>query len=152
MLSSNCAHTYLGLTRWSLLQCRRASTAITRVTPHHSTLLPHQTASLPSQRASLPCQTSSLPRHASLSCQSVTLPCQRASSPLLLYVRHCSSASTGLTPGTAFPLHGEAPRQFLTSDGETIVCIHPSSPVDISATKVSLSFLALGHYVIIMPP
>ena len=42
----------------------------------------------------------------------------------------------------AFPLCGEPPRQFLTSDGETIVCVHPSSPADFSNTKVSCH---LGH-------
>lgn len=37
------------------------------------------------------------------------------------------------------PLQEEKPRQFLTSDKETIVCVHPIVPADISDTKVSIT-------------
>lgn len=48
-----------------------------------------------------------------------------------------SVPSSDHTSKTAFPLCDEPPRQFLTSDGKTIVCVHPSSSVDISNTRVS---------------
>lgn len=44
--------------------------------------------------------------------------------------------SSGLTPLLRHPLRGEEARQFLTSDEETIVCVHPTIPVDILDTKV----------------
>ena len=61
-------------------------------------------------------------------------PCTRAlSSPSLR-----QAPPTGLSPTARHPLQGEEPRQFLTADKETIVCVHPSLPVDFSTTKVSL--------------
>ena len=53
---------------------------------------------------------------------------------------HISSSNTSnstLTSPSLFPLSDEPPRQFLTSDGETIVCVHPSSHVELKDTKVS---------------
>ena len=49
-------------------------------------------------------------------------------------VQYSSMAGIGLSQ--THPLKGEKSRQFLTSDTETIVCVHPSSPADISCTKV----------------
>ncbi len=44
-----------------------------------------------------------------------------------------SNFASELNSRTTTPsLQGEAPRQFLTSDCEVIVCDHPSLPVDIS--------------------
>lgn len=48
------------------------------------------------------------------------------------------SDMVGLTPSLSHPLRGEKMRQFLTSDKETIVCVHSTAPVDISGTKVQL--------------
>ena len=41
-----------------------------------------------------------------------------------------------LTPEARHPLRKEKTRQFLTSNGETIVCVHPAAPQDFADTKV----------------
>lgn len=55
--------------------------------------------------------------------------------------RDLSSTTAEIPPTTTTAPHtlqGELPRQFLTSDGDTIVCVHPSLPVDFCDTKVGL--------------
>jgi len=46
------------------------------------------------------------------------------------------SAIAGLGLSQTNPLKGEETRQFLTPNKETIVCVHPTAPADISCTKV----------------
>ena len=106
MVLANLFINFSGMGRWSLLQ-RQWRAVSTAITE------------LASQGPGI------LPR--------MNLPTSTSTSSPSLHVRNYSSTLSDFSSRT---LQGESPRQFLTSDQETIVCVHPSSSVDISDTKV----------------